>query len=351
MSVFLKRRSKKAGLPPGTPMYLGDVAHSTGVTVFRYDPQRWTEETWARHTEPPRTQADSILWVNLDGVHETELLERFRLAFGIHPLVMEDIVNTDQRPKMEDHGDYIYLVVKMLQLHDVEGLAEEQISIVVGHGFVLTFQEEPGDVLGSLRDRIRMGTGRVRTMDAAYLAYSILDLIVDHYFAVLEGLGEAIDIVQEEVLRSPDSQTLERIQRIRRRLLLSRKAIWPMRELAGRLERQENPLLSSVPTVYFRDIYDHTIHCIDTLEAFREISASSLEIYLTSISNRTNDVMKVLTIISTIFLPLSFIAGLYGMNFVLMPELEWPWGYPMVLGFMGITAGCMLFFFRRKGWL
>ena len=227
MSVFLKRRSKKAGLPPGTPVYLGDEKHTTNVSVFRYNAQTWTEEAWRRAETPPQADEGSVLWVNMDGVHETAIIEQFHQAFGIHPLIMEDVVNTDQRPKMEDHGDYIYLVVKMLQTHGPQEFSEEQISIIVGRGFVLTFQEQPGDVLGSLRDRIRLGNGRLRSMDAAYLAYSILDLIVDTYFAVLEALGETIDIVQEEVLQSPDPQTLERIQRIRRRLLLTRKAIWP----------------------------------------------------------------------------------------------------------------------------
>ena len=348
----MKRRSRKAGLPPGTPVYLGSVDHETQVSVFRYNEDNWKEEVWPRDGSVPCPEVGTVLWVDLKGVHDTALLETFRETFAIHPLVLEDIVNTDQRPKVEDHGDYLYLVAKMLLPRRGNGVwQDEQISIILGENFVLTFQERPGDVFNSLRDRIRSDASRVRNMDAGYLMYTLVDLIVDHYFAVLEELGEELDELQERILAKPDQDSLIEIQGLRRQLLLTRKAIWPMRELASRLERQESALLAKVPGIYLRDVYDHTIHCIDTLEAFREVGASILEIYLSGVSNRTNDVMKVLTIISTIFLPLTFIAGVYGMNFILMPELELTWGYPAILVLMAGIAGGMVIYFRRKGWL
>ena len=289
----------------------------------------------------------------MSGLHQVELLERLNDCFGLHPLVLEDILNTDQRPKMEDFGDYLYIVLRMLDLDKKNGNAvvSEQISLILGKNFVLTFQEKEGDLFDPLRERIRNGKGRLRKMGPDYLVHALLDAIVDQYFVVLEKLGERIEFLEEELVTRPTPSTLHRLHQLKREMIFLRKSVWPLREVIGTLERGESSLIQASPDLYLRDIYDHTIQVIDNVETFRDMLSGMLDIYLSSISNRMNEIMKVLTIISTIFIPLTFIVGLYGMNFKFMPELEWPWGYPSVLLLMlGVTV-FMLFFFRRKKWL
>ena len=273
--------------------------------------------------------------------------------FGLHPLVVEDILNTDQRPKLEDYGEYLFVVLKSLYHSKIESDEPEieQISLVLGPNYVLSFQERAGDEFEPVRERIRSDKGRVRKMGADYLAYSLIDLIVDTYFIVLEKLGERMEILEEELVLNPTTETLQAIHQLKREMVFLRKSTWPLREVIGALERGESPLIQDSTSIYLRDVYDHTIQVIDAVETYRDILSGMLDIYLSSISNRMNEVMKVLTIIATVFIPLTFIAGVYGMNFQHMPELAWPWAYPLVWAVMITIAAVMVVYFQRKRWL
>jgi magnesium transporter len=294
----------------------------------------------------------TVTWINVDAIHQVEVLELLGSCFGLHPLVLEDILNTDQRPKMEDLGEYIFVVLKTFSFNEQDGeLEPEQISLILGPSLVLSFQEKEGDVFNPIRERIRSSKGRIRRMGADYLTYALLDSIVDHYFIVLEQVGEKVEFLEEELVTNPTPETLQTIHNLKRDMIVLRKSVWPLREVTGNLERGESSLIGESIGIYLRDVYDHTIQVIDTIETFRDMISGMLDIYLSSVSNRMNEVMKVLTIIATIFIPLTLIAGIYGMNFKYMPELEWRWGYPMVWLVMLIIGGLMLVYFRRRKWL
>jgi len=351
----VKKRSKKAGLPPGTPIHIGEQrSETTRITLFEFDEQRWEEKELTRPKECALVEDKStVTWINVTGLHQVEVLEELNTCFGLHPLVLEDILNTDQRPKMEDYGDYLYIVLKMLFMAGSPGdeVESEQVSIILGKNFVLSFQEKESPLFDPIRERLRNGKGRLRKMGPDYLVHAILDAIIDHYFVVLEKLGEKIEFLEEEVVIQPTPATLQATHRLKREMIFLRKAVWPLREVIGSLERGESSLIKESTAIYLRDIYDHTIQVIDNIETFRDMLSGMMDIYLSSISNRMNEIMKVLTIIATIFIPLTFIVGLYGMNFKYMPELSWPWGYPLVLALMLSVAVFMLIYFRRKRWI
>jgi len=291
-------------------------------------------------------------WINFDGIHQLDTIEKIGKHFKIHPLVLEDIMNTGQRPKMEDFGDYLFIVLKMLHYDEKEDVTKtEQVSLVLSSKYVLSFQEDEGDVFDSIRERIRTDRGSIRKRGVDYLAYSLIDAIVDNYFMVLEKIGEKIEDIEDELVKNPTPMVLQTIHRLKRELIFLRKSVWPLREVISRLERWESPLIHKSIDIYLRDVYDHTIQVIDSLETFRDTLSGMLDIYLSSVSNRMNEVMKVLTVISTIFIPLTLIASIYGMNFRYMPELEWSWGYPMVYMVMLAIGAVMLVYFRRKKWL
>ena len=355
MTNTIRKRSQKTGLPPGALIHVGEQkSERTRITLLDYDEERVEEKELPRVDECLLfKEKKSVTWINVSGLHQVDLLERLNDCFGLHPLVLEDILNTDQRPKMEDFGDYLYIVLRMLDLDkkNENAIVSEQISLILGKNFVLTFQEREGDLFNPLRERIRNGKGRLRKMGPDYLVHALLDAIVDQYFVVLEKLGERIEFLEEELVTRPTPSTLHLLHQLKREMIFLRKSVWPLREVIGTLERGESPLIQASTNLYLRDIYDHTIQVIDNVETFRDMLSGMLDIYLSSISNRMNEIMKVLTIISTIFIPLTFIVGLYGMNFKFMPELESPWGYPAVLLLMlGVTV-FMLFYFRRKKWL
>jgi magnesium transporter len=265
---------------------------------------------------------------------------------------MEDILHTDQRPKMEDFEDYIFIVTKMLFFdQEKRELKAEQLSLILGENYVVTFQERVGDVFEPIRERIRKGKGRVRKMQSDYLAYALIDAVVDHYFIVLEKIGETVESLEEELVTNPTPETLQAIHHLKRELIFLRKSVWPLRELISGLERGEASLIQEKTTVFLRDVYDHTIQVIDTVESLRDMVSGMLDVYLSSVSNRMNEVMKVLTIIATIFIPMTFIAGIYGMNFENMPELKWPWGYPLVWCVILAIGIVMLGYFKKKKWL
>jgi magnesium transporter len=355
MAKLTKKRSKKAGLPPGTLMHIGEKkAEELKITVIDYDEAHFQEKE-IKSIEECFLFKDipSVTWINIEGLHQVEVLEKLGECYGFHPLVLEDILNTDQRPKLEDYGDYIYIVLKMLSHNDKSNeIMTEQVSILLGPNFVLSFQEGgEGDVFDPLRDRIKNGKGRIRKMGADYLAYALLDAVVDNYFIIMEKLGEDIELLEDKLVAHPIPETLQIIHHLKREMIFLRKAIWPLRELISGLERGESSLFKESTRIYLRDVYDHTIQVIDTIETFRDMVSGMLDIYLSSVSNRMNAVMKVLTIIATIFMPITFIAGIYGMNFRYMPELESKWGYPFVLFIMVGIGVCMLIYFRKKRWL
>jgi magnesium transporter len=350
---LVQKRSRKAGLPPGTLVHIGEKKSETvEITVFDYDDSHFQERRVAQAEDVPIAPEPCVTWVDVGGVHKIEVLESFGKLFGLHSLLLEDIANTDQRPKLDDYGMYGYVVLKMLYEGERRGdIMVEQVSLVYGDNFLLSFQENGGDVFQAVKDRLRSGKGRLRHAGSDYLLYAVIDSIVDRYFVVLETVGERIEALQDIVVSNPQPETLREIHALKRQLLFLRRSVWPLRDVINNLSRSEGSFLQGSTKVFFRDVYDHVVQIVDTVESLREMVSSMLEIYLSSVSNRLNAVMKVLTIITTIFMPLSFIASIYGMNFEHMPELKSSWGYPAVLLAMGTIGGAMLFFFKRKNWL
>jgi magnesium transporter len=321
------------------------------MTVFDYAGSRCDERTVTSPDELQPPADESVTWVDIGGVHRLDLLEAFGKQFSLHPLLLEDIANTDQRPKLDDYDAYLFLVMKVLSVTEKQDLLVEQVSFVIGRNFVLSFQENGTDVFRPVRDRLRGGKGRLRQSGADYLLYALVDAIVDQYFLVLESLGERIELLQEKVVADPKPDTLREVHAFKRQLLFLRRAVWPLREATNNLSRSDCPFLHEPTKVFFRDVYDHVVQIVDTIETLREMVSASLDIYLSSVSYRLNAVMRVLTVITTIFMPLSFIASIYGMNFEYMPELKSEWGYPAVLGSMGVIAAGMLIAFRQRRWL
>jgi magnesium transporter len=355
MATTLRKRSEKAGFPPGTLVHVGEQkSEKTRILIMDYDEGQVVENELTGVAECLLLKAKpTVTWINVTGLHQIEVLEELNQCFGLHPLVLEDILNTDQRPKIEDFGDYLYIVLKTLFMDpDRPGeVTSDQVSLILGANFVLTFMEKETDLFAPIQDRLRSGKGRLRKMGPDYLVHALLDTIVDHYFVVMETLGEKIEFLEEELVTRPTPATLRVLHHLKQKMIFLRKSVWPLREVIGRLERGESTLIQPTTLVYLRDVYDHTIQVIDNIETFRDTLSGMFDIYLSSISNRMNEIMKVLTIIATIFIPLTFIVGLYGMNFKYMPELEWPWGYPAVLLFMLAVSVFMLLYFKRKKWL
>ena len=356
MKNFLKRRSKKQGLPPGTMVHVGDKkSEKVKITLLDYDDNGHVTEKKIDDVNICKEFRDqtSMTWIDLEGLNDLDALSALGKQFDLHPLVMEDIVNTDQRPKMEDFGEYVYVVLKMFHLNEsTNEITPEQVSIVFGSHFVLTFQEGiEGDCFDNIRERIRSGKGKLVKMSSDYLVYSLIDSIIDTYFTILEKFGDKIESLEIELINNPNKETLTTIYELKREIIFLRKSVWPLREVVGRMERGETELISETTHVYLRDIYDHTINTLDTIETYRDMLSGMLDIYLSSISNRLNEVMKVLTIITTIFIPLSFIAGVYGMNFKDMPELDMHYGYPAVIAIMLVIAIIMVIMFKKKKWI
>jgi magnesium transporter len=348
------KRSEKTGLSPGTLMYVGEEkSEKPRITVMDYDATGFVEkEVGAVEECFPFRDTSTVTWINVDGVHDAAVIEKLGAHFGIHPLVLEDIMTTTQRPKTEDLGAAVYVVLRMIEFDDESAATSaDQLSLVLGPNYVLTFQETRGDCFDPVRDRIRGGKGRIRKQGPDYLAYAVIDAVVDNYFFVLEKLGERIDALEEQLIAEPRRELLGEIHGLKREMIELRKSVWPLREVVSGLERSESPLIKESTGVFLRDLYDHAIQVIDTVESFREMLSSMVETYLSSLSNRMNEIMKVLTIISTVFIPITFLVGLYGMNFVHFPEIKWRWGYAFVwLLIIGSVTG-MFVFFRRKKWL
>jgi magnesium transporter len=354
VSRFMKRASKKIGLAPGTLVHVGEKkTEEVQITLIDYDATHFQEKVIEAVEESfPFKEEPTVTWINIDGLHEVGVIESLGKHFGLHPLILEDIVHTGQRPKMEDFEEYLFTVLNMLRYdQEDDQVKAEQVSLVVGPNYVLSFQERPGDVFDGVRERLRKGKGRIRKAGSDYLAYALLDAVVDEYFLILETIGEKIEVVEEELLTNSTRETLQNIHDMKREMIFFRKQVWPLRELVNGLSKGESSLICESTGIYLRDVYDHTIQIIDTIESFRDMLSGMLDIYLSTISNKMNEVMKVLTIMATIFIPLTFLAGIYGMNFKYMPELEWRWGYFMVWGVMVVIGVSLVGYFKRKKWL
>ena len=350
----ITKRSKKTGLPPGTLVHVGEKkTDKARITIIDFDKERFQEkEVEAIEECFPFKDEPTVTWINIDGIHDIGIIEKIGKHFGIHPLILEDVLNTAHRPKMEDLGDYIFILLKMLHFDEHEKeIKIEQVSLILGKNFVISFQERKGDVFNPIRERIRNCKGRIRKMGGDYLAYSLVDAIVDNYFIILEKIGEEVEFLEEELVGDPGPETLHKIHGLKKEMIFLRKSVWPLREVINALKRGESPLINESTEIYLKDVYDHTIQVIDTIETFRDVISGMLDTYLSVASNKMNEVMKVLTIIATIFIPLTFIAGIYGMNFEHMPELKWYWGYFMVWFVMTIVAVLMVFYFKKKRWL
>jgi len=351
---IIKKHSKKHGLPPGAVVHIGEQKmDKTIVEVIDFDSENLQKLVISNINDIFKFKnTTTTSWINIVGIHETTIIQQMGLHFGFHPLVIEDILNTDQRSKIEFFDDYIFVIMKMISFDKSENrLNIEQVSLILGDNYVITFQERRGDVFQPIRERLQNLKGRIRRNRADYLMYALMDVIVDHYFIVLEGISEHIDKLEGDVNTVPDNKQVDNIYNIKRELLLLKKAIWPLRELINNLKEAKSELIRESTELFFNDLADHIIQVMDVTETYRDIASGLMDTYMSMISFRMNEVMKVLTIISTIFIPLTFIAGIYGMNFEFMPELHWKWGYFSIWGFMVVIFIGMLFYFRRKKWI
>ncbi len=353
MQKIVKSRLKTIGLPPGSLVHIGDKKRDTTViTQIEYGEDTFRQNNISTKNLSEIKQSEGkAIWLNIEGLHETEVLANIGEKFGLHPLVVEDILNTDQRPKVEFSQEYMYISAKMISYDRKLGEFDiEQISLVLGKNFVISFCEKDTDIFAPVIKRLSLSAGRIRKLGTDYLMYCLLDIIVDNYFTVLEDFSEEIEIAEDELIVRTTSKTLKTIHKLKRQVLFLHKAVWPLRDVLSSLERGESELINESTNIFIRDLYDHVVQAMDTTETIRDILSSMMDIYLSSTSNRMNEIMKVLTIISTVFMPLSFIVGIYGMNIRNMPELGWPYMYPALWGIMIVIAASMLYYFKKKKW-
>ena len=352
MKSVRQKRSKKTGLSPGSLVHVGkEYAEKSKITLIRYNETIFEEKEIASISELVREKNDDgIVWINVDGL-DAKSIEDIGGIYDLHPLILEDILNTEQRPKTEDFGNYIYIVLKNFYNKDNGNLPSEQVSIILGNNFILSFKEKETSLFEPIRERLRGNKGRIRKAGPDNLAHALIDNVVDNYFFVLEELEERIEYLEDDLVKQTSPVNLQAIHNLKRELIVLRKSLWPLREAISTLERTDSELITTSTHIYFKDIFDHIIAIIDTVETYREMLSGMLDIYLSTVSYKLNEVMKVLTIIATIFMPLTFLAGVYGMNFKYMPELEWRFGYFGVLTVMLGIALLMLKYFKNKKWL
>jgi magnesium transporter len=355
----VRRRAKKAGQPPGTAMYTGTKKDKAPViTVIQYSSHDFHEYVGPNlknftSAEKNEVSGPIITWINVEGLHDVPVVEELAKRFGLHPLTVEDILNVEQRPKIEEFDLYTFITIKVLLWYEKKStFSIKQLSIVLGENFVLSFQEQDTTLFDQIRLRLSGDPSqRLRQQGSDYLTYRLMDAVVDNYFIVLEGLGDQIEKMEERIVSSPTQQNVRTVYRLKRQMLLLRRNIWPMREAVSHLMHSDSKLISKFTELYLRDLYDHTVQAIDSIEIFRDILSNMIDMYLTSLTNRMNEIMKTLTIITTIFIPITSIASIYGMNFEYMPELKSRYGYPVVLLVMLTLATSMLIYFRRKKWI
>jgi magnesium transporter len=345
---------KHVGQVPGALVYTGNKSgNKLHIQSFDYNKDT-VEETVLLNTEDavPVKDTESVTWININGLHHIGEIEKIGKQYNLHPLVLEDIVNTTQRPKIDEYDNYLFVVLKMLYYDKNEEIINEQVSFVLGKNYVLTFQEAEGDVFDTVRDRLRYSKGRIRTLKSDYLLYALIDAVVDQYFSIIETLGNKIEDLETDIFDGQAKSTMNlEVQQLKREILKVRRAIFPLREVINRIEKTENALIYKRTITYYRDIYDHLIQVSENIDIYREMIWSLMDMYMTTISNRMNEVMKVLTIMSSIFIPLTFLAGIYGMNFDFMPELKYRYSYFVLLGAMFFLFLGLLFYFKRKKWL
>lgn len=349
-----KKKNYKVGLPPGALVYTGEKEiQEVSINIISYDSKDILEESIAfSQLEQVIKERKKVLWIDIVGLHDVALLEKTGSLFDIHKLTLEDILNVDQRPKMEVFDSYIFAALKMIQCQNPESpIDEEQISFVLKDDVLITFQEKKGDVFQFVRSRLLDPQRAIRQRGADYLLYALLDAVIDNYFIVMENVGERIENLESQAMTTPGNHTLNALYLQRREIMDLRRSVYPLREVIGGFDKYAEHRISPEVKPFLRDLYENTIQVIETMEVFRDMSSGVVDLYMNSLSNRMNNIMKVLTIISTIFIPLSFVAGVYGMNFDNMPELHWKYGYFYVLGAMGIAVTSMLFYFKRKDWL
>ncbi len=355
MPKFIRTTVKKTGASPGTLIHVGErKIEDVQISLMRYDADNVIHDQMKNIDAlfPLDETSGVVNWINLYGLHDVDIIQTLGDKFKIHPLTLEDILNTSQRPKAEVYDDYLFVVLKMLYYNEEDMLVHsEQVSFVLSEHFVITVQEKKADVFAGVRERIYKGKGRIRKAGCDYLFYALIDAVVDHYFLILDNIGVDIESIEEALLESSDQSVFHNIHELKREVIYLRKQVWPLRELINMVLKEECDLVQEATLIFFRDIYDHTIQVIDTIESYRDVLQGMFDLYLSNVSNRMNEVMKVLTIIATIFIPITFIAGVYGMNFKMMPELEWRWGYAAVWVVMSVIALAMIFFFKRKKWL
>jgi len=359
----LRPSARKAGLPPETPIHVGEqVAPDVTISIVDYDAENFSFTFLTPHQAMDCAafrKSPSVTWLNVSGLHKIGIIEKICNDFRIHPLVLEDILNTTQRPKVDVFDDYVFIVVKMHLIAVQENFARldlEQISFLLGANFLITFQEQKSTIFDQVCKRLADNKGRIRKMGADYLAYALIDAIIDNFFKTLEQVGEEIEALEELLITNPAPETLHKIHVLKRKMLLLRKSVWPLREVISSLQRDDLAIISPSIAIYLKDLYDHTIHIIDTVETFRDVIAGMLDIYLSSLSIRMNEIMKVLTIFTAVFIPLTLIAGIFGMNFNTakspwnMPELNWYLGYPFALALMCCVGIGMVIYFKKKKW-
>jgi magnesium transporter len=352
MIRLTKKSSKTIGLPPGELVHVGEAkTHEIKISLYEYSEDVCHDREGKNLDEfLPLKYEHDVLWINVNGIHEVEVIKRFGEEFNFHSLLLEDILNTEQRPKMEDFEDYIFISLKAFSLNSKDEILMDQISIIAGDNFVISFQESDNDLFKSVKDRIKYGKGLIRKMGSDYLAYTLIDSIVDNYFIVMERIAERIETLEEDVITNPESHDLMVIKNSKRDVITMRRAIGPLREVIRNMEKPSCEFVSKEVRFFLTDVYDHIVHILDSMETFKEILSTTVEIYISSINFKMNEVMKVLTIISTIFIPLSFIASVYGMNFKFMPELDWRWGYGFAWFIMLGLSGTMLWSFKKRNW-
>jgi magnesium transporter len=350
----VKKQYKKLGKAPGSVIYTGNkTTEKLFIDVFDYNLEKCIEKELSSVEETFNFKmSNSVTWINLNGLNHVTEIEKLGNHFNLHPLVLEDIVSISQRPKIDEYEDYLFVVLKMLYTDKDENIVSEQVSFILGKGYVLSFQESEGDVFDAVRERIRQGKGRARGLQADYLLYILMDAIVDHYFTIIETLGDKIEDFEDDIFLGNVSKTVNRdIQDLKREILRIRRAIFPLREVINRIEKHESPLIHPKTKTFYRDIYDHIIQVSENIDIYREMIWSLMDMYMTTISNKMNEVMKVLTIMASIFIPLTFIAGIYGMNFDNIPELHYEYAYYVLWCVMIVLFLGMLYYFKRKKWL
>ncbi|MBN2737031.1 MAG: magnesium/cobalt transporter CorA [Spirochaetales bacterium] len=354
MGRFSKDLSKKISLIPGTVRYVGDEKfHQISIHYFNYNETNFQENHFTDPTPLEKlTQAPGFHWINIDGIHDVSIIEKLGHIFKLHSLTLEDIANTTQRPKFEDFSEYLFYVLKRITFNrESGGIVTEQISLILKKNIVISLQEHAGDSFASITTRIRENLGRIRKMQSDYLFYILADAVIDQYFVVLEDMGEEIEALDEEIIEKNNSNIIHRIHQLKGDILYLRKSVWPLREINSLLSRLDIPFFTKEVRLFLRDLHDHCIQVADTLESYRDMASGLMDIHLTLSSNKLNEVMKILTIFASIFIPITFVAGWYGMNFKYMPELDSPLAYPLVALLTLGTSVVMLFYFRKKGWI